>query len=182
MAISVFARGVAVMNKRFAVAAFMLITSAFQVGGAAEGLPKELKIAVTQLSMSLTDGHAVFYPENITIAEFTSSPWKKAKAGAVVLFYMGGWGGGNTNTQILTVFAKNEGKVGKRMPQSYRVVAFVEAGEKGRRFVELRGVKNGVITLANHEYADADPLCCPSRETTIQFTLDETGLKEIATK
>ena len=170
------------MRIRSVLALPLLLAAAINASFAVNALPKELEGVITKLSKSLTDGYAGYYSGGATAVEFTDSPWRKAKAGAVVLFYMSGWGGGNTNTQILAVFAKNEGGIDERPVPLYRLVAFVEAGEKGRRLVELKGVEGGVINLVSHNYASNDPLCCPSRESTVQFTLNETGLKELGAK
>ncbi len=168
------------MRIRSALALPLLLVAAIDASPSI--LCPELEGVITKLSKSLTDGYAGYYSGGATAVEFTDSPWRKAKAGAVVLFYMSGWGGGNTNTQILAVFAKNEGGIDERPVPMYRLVAFVEAGEKGRRLVELKGVEGGVINLVSHNYASNDPLCCPSRESTVQFTLNETGLKELGAK
>jgi hypothetical protein len=94
--------------------------------------PPDLPGAMRALTQILTDGYAEMYPDSAKYVDFQDLPWRGSSSGAVALFYVGGWGLGNTNTQVFAVFSRNrkldpDGPT----PDLYRLVGFATVGEKG---------------------------------------------------
>jgi hypothetical protein len=78
--------------------------------------------------------------------------------------------GGNNYSQFMVAFQKNNG--------SYKPTKPVLVGGNGYRSIDIGGVKGLVITLLTKNYADEDPLCCPSLPGKSWFFITEDGLVE----
>lgn len=79
--------------------------------------------------------------------------------------------GGNNYSQFLVAFQKNNG--------SYKPTKPVLVGGNGYRSIDIGEVEHGqVITLLTKNYADEDPLCCPSLPGKSWFFITEEGLVE----
>ena len=78
--------------------------------------------------------------------------------------------GGNNYNQFMVAFQKNN--------ESYKATKPVMVGGNGYRSIDIGEVKGLVITLLTKNYADEDPLCCPSLPGKSWFFITEDGLAE----
>ena len=133
--------------------------------------------AMHALTGLLTDGYADMYAESAKFVVFRDMPWRGASDGVVVLYYIGGWRQGNTNRQVLAVFARNQAlDVNSPVPSPYRVIAFTVAGEKGGRSIKTVSVEGSSIALTGIEHGPGDPMCCPSVPVALRYTVQNHNL------
>lgn len=142
-------------------------------------LPEDLAKESVVLSNILSDGYAKFYPEQSQVVEIPSYPSLGFKSGVAVLMSMGGWAGGNTNSQYVAVYAVNEDlKLGKA-PKKYRLISFKKVGGKGDRLFTTLSYENQALVLSGFGYGELDGLCCPSLPINLMLTIGDRGdLKE----
>lgn len=138
-------------------------------------LPEDLAKESVVLSKILSDGYAKFYPEQSQVVEIPSYPSLGFKSGIAVLMSMGGWAGGNTNSQYIAVYAVNEDlKLGKAS-KKYRLISFKKVGGKGDRLFTTLSYENQALVLAGFGYGDNDGLCCPSQPMVLSLSLRDRG-------
>lgn len=138
-------------------------------------LPKDLATEAGTLAATLSDGHAVFYPEYSKYIETPGIETLGYTSGVAVLMSLGGWGGGNTNNQYVALYAINEKLPGSDPYKKYRLVSFAHVGGKGDQIVaDLRATDQGLI-LVGFGYGEGDSLCCPTRPWEITVDIGEWG-------
>lgn len=138
-------------------------------------LPAGLAQESVALSKMLSDGYAKFYPEQSQVVEIPGYPSLGFKSGVAVLMSMGGWAGGNTNTQYVAVYGINEDlKLGKA-PNQYRLISFKRVGGKGDRLFTTLRYENQALVLSGFGYGDNDGLCCPSLPINLMLTIGDRG-------
>lgn len=81
----------------------------------------------------------------------------------LVVFSVEGAGGGNDFTQFLGVFPSG----------SHWAPSALEVGGRGTRQIEKIEVQGREIHLRTLEYAERDPMCCPSRHGEATFVLQQ---------
>lgn len=91
-------------------------------------------------------------------------------ADLVVLYTIEGQNGSNNYVQYLAVFSRNKDGL---VPVTHTVV-----GGKTNRSVELKSIKNNVISLKTLSYEPNDASCCPSKKGATTFVLVNSELKE----
>jgi hypothetical protein len=78
---------------------------------------------------------------------------------------------GNKASQFLMVFT-HENKIP-------RVLGPIIIGERGGRAINSLAIKNSTIEAETLEWAESDPMCCPSKKGRTRFTIDSGKLKEL---
>jgi hypothetical protein len=169
-------RTLAIM-KTITTASIMFWLFAMPVAADDQPLSPDLLGAMRALTQILTDGYADMYPDSAKYVDFQDLPWRGSSSGAIVLFYVGGWGLGNTNTQLLAVFSRN-----KKLypdgptPDPYRLVGFATVGEKGARAIGSVSIEGSSIVLTGTEAGAHDPMCCLSSDVTLRHTVKDRNL------
>ncbi|KAI9130811.1 hypothetical protein [Acaryochloris sp. CCMEE 5410] len=138
-------------------------------------LPADLAQESVALSKMLSDGYAKFYPEHSQVVEIPGYPSLGFKSGVAVLMSMGGWAGGNTNTQYVAVYGINEDLRLGKAPNKYRLISFKRVGGKGDRLFTTLRHENQALVLSGFGYGDSDGLCCPSLPINLILTIGDRG-------
>jgi hypothetical protein len=109
---------------------------------------------------------------------------------ALVLFTIEGFNGGNNYTSYLAAFEpswafdRSKGKAQQRNAddiRKYRLVGYSPIGGKGWRSVDFTNisVEKRQVTLPTKEYVSGDPMCCPSKNGTAIYKVENRQLVEV---
>ena len=150
----------------------ILLLAAGRSAAQPPSLPEALTREVALLGETLSDGHAVFYPEYSSAIEVPGNDALHYRTGVAVLVSMGGWAGGNTNNQYLAVYAVDDRPEARK---TYRLLGFAEVGGKGDRLFTGLSAEGQQIVLTGFDYAETDSPCCPSIPLQIGFVVDDRG-------
>lgn len=66
----------------------------------------------------------------------------------------------------------------------YRLIAFTKIGGKGWRHIDFSRIDYSKLRLKvlTKEYANRDPMCCPSKNAYVIYKLQDGGLREMTPK
>lgn len=146
----------------------------------AEPLPEELALDVKMLSDALVDLHAELNADEVIYAQIQANTYDGYKDVVAAIFTIGGWGGGNSETQYLAVFDINDIDENATEKNEYSLMSVIPIGGRGDRFFDSIGTLGGNIVLFGLEYLDDDPSCCPSQPITVLVSIGRRGVLEPA--
>ncbi|ABE47073.1 hypothetical protein [Polaromonas sp. JS666] len=150
---------------------------------AAPPAPKALIEQVERLTQLLKDSHAVGYPPATMVQNVKFTRYRE---GAIVVFNIEGFGGGNNHSQYLALFEVDSDD--KTNPY-YTLLDFVHIGGKGWRGVEELNARTTqaskgrdmVIEIDALEVGPEDAPNFPSKKIVIRLAVHGGRLNELST-
>ena len=169
--------GKAVIHRAVCVSILLLLGTA---SAEMQPLPADLADETKKLGSTLVDSYAELYVDGARYLEFPDFPIWGYENGVAVLFYVGGFMGGNNNYQYLALYGINAPDTRRDKEKKYSLVAFSQIGGKGDRLFEQMSILKSRIYLSGFAQTEDDPMCCPSGPISAVVKIGLRGEMDIA--